>query len=415
LTKLIPEEAWPGVVLLVAAALAIAIVNSPLAEAHAALLYAPFTVGTEGAAITMPVANWIKNALMAVFFFFVGLELKRELLEGELSTRSAAILPVAGAAGGMAVPALVYLAFAGDAFASGWAIPAATDIAFALGVLSLLGQRVPAPLKAFLLAVAVVDDLGAILIVAFVYTASIEPRWLALAGGVWVGLLVLNRLGVAKIGVYVLGALPLWVAMQNSGVNPTLAGVLVAALVPLHGPRGRSPLHDAEHALRPYVLFLVMPVFALANAGVSFAGGFVEPLTHPVALGIAVGLAVGKPIGIVVMTLLAARLIGAVAAGRLLEIVGVGLIAGIGFTMSLFIGALAFTDPALQVPVRVGVYAGSVVAALLGLALLAAVLPRRSALATTPESDPARPFIAEEAEYMDGDPRFRHRGRSTLC
>jgi NhaA family Na+:H+ antiporter len=405
-TKLIPEEAWPGVVLLIAAATAIAIVNSPLADLHAAALYAPLTVGVGDAAMTMPVANWVKNALMAVFFFFVGLELKRELLEGELSSRSAAILPVAGAAGGMVLPALIYLLFAGGDHASGWAIPAATDIAFALGVLSLLGPRVPAPLKAFLLAVAVVDDLGAILIVAFVYTAGIEPRWLALAGAVWLLLLVFSRAGVSKVGVYVLGAIPLWVALQNSGVNPTLAGVLAAAVVPLHGPHDRSPLHDAEHALRPYVLFLVMPVFALANAGVSFAGGFVEALTHPVALGIAFGLALGKPLGITALTFLAARLIGAAPPGRVLEVMGVGLIAGIGFTMSLFIGALAFADPALQVPVRVGVYAGSVVAALLGLGLLAVALPRRSALATTPETDPARPFIAEEAEYMDGDPRF---------
>jgi NhaA family Na+:H+ antiporter len=404
---LIPEEAWPGVVLLIAAAAAIAIVNSPLAEAHAGLLYSYFTVGIEGAAISMPVADWVKNGLMAVFFFFVGLELKRELMEGELSTRNAATLPIAAAAGGMVMPALIYLLFAGAEYPTGWAIPAATDIAFALGILSLLGPRVPAALKAFLLAVAVVDDLGAILIVAFVYTAGLDPRWLALAGAVWLILLVLNRLGVARIGVYVLGAIPLWIAMQNSGVNPTLAGVLAAAVMPLKGSRGRSPLHDAEHALRPYVLFLVMPVFALANAGVSFAGGIVEALTHPVALGIALGLAIGKPVGITLMTLVVARAMGASLPGRLLEIVGVGLIAGIGFTMSLFIGALAFlSDPDLQVPVRVGVYAGSFAAALVGLAILAAVLPRRSATATTPETDPARPFIAEEAEYMDGDPRF---------
>lgn len=290
---------------------------------------------------------------------------------------------------------MVYLVFAGADYPSGWAIPAATDIAFALGVLSLLGSRVPVALKAFLLAVAVVDDLGAILIVAFVYTTGIDAGWL-----VWVGVfaLVLAALNLFKVGstaAYSLAALPVWVAMQNSGVNPTLAGVIAAAFVPLRDRHGGSPLHEAEHGLRPWVLFGVMPVFALANAGVSFAGGFGAALAHPVALGIAFGLAVGKPLGIAACALLAAKLMRAKLPGRPMEILGVGCIAGIGFTMSLFIGALAFADASLEAPVRVGVYAGSLGAAIAGLAILAVALPKRSATAATPQTDPTRPFIAE--------------------
>ncbi len=408
-----PVEAWPGVALLVSALAAIAIVNSPLGDEHAAVLKTVASVGYGDGTIAMPLSSWVKNALMAVFFFFVGLELKRELMEGELSSRSAALLPIAGAVGGMAVPALIYLAFAGEPYASGWAIPAATDIAFALGVLSLLGKRVPVGLKAFLLAVAVVDDLGAILIVAFVYTAGIDAGWLAWAGVFAAVLAVLNRLGVSSIGAYVLAALPLWIAMQNSGVNPTLAGVLAAAFVPLRDRAGGSPLHKAEHGLRPWVLFGVMPIFALANAGMSFAGGFTSALGHPVALGVALGLALGKPVGIAVCAILIARLLRATLPGRPVEIVGVGCIAGIGFTMSLFIGAIAFADPTLETPVRVGVYAGSLAAAVMGIAILAIVLPKRSSTASTPETDPSRPFIAEEVISPSSAPPAGHRGRES--
>jgi NhaA family Na+:H+ antiporter len=396
MTGRIPAEAWPGLVLMAAAVAAIVIVNSPLGDEHAAILKTVASVGYGDAVIAMPLSSWVKNALMAIFFFFVGLELKRELMEGELSSRTAALLPAAGAAGGMAVPALVYLALAGESYSSGWAIPAATDIAFALGVLSLLGPRVPAALKAFLLAVAVVDDLGAILIVAFVYTSEIDFGWLAWAAAFIGVLTVFNRLGVRSIGAYVLVAVPLWVAVQNSGVNPTLAGVVAAAFIPLRDRRGGSPLHDAEHGLRPWVLFGVMPVFALANAGVSFAGGFAAAMTHPVALGVAVGLALGKPIGIAAAATLVARVMRAKLPGRPLEILGVGCIAGIGFTMSLFIGALAFADPALQAPVRVGVYFGSIAAAGLGVAILLAVLPKHASTTAPASADPSRPFLAED-------------------
>jgi Na+:H+ antiporter, NhaA family len=270
------------------------------------------------------------------------------------------------------VPALIYVGITGvgGPYQHGWAIPAATDIAFALGVLSLLGNRVPAALKAFLLAVAVVDDLGAILIVAFAYTSAIHGAWLGLAVGLFVVMAGLNRFGVSSIWAYVGLGLPLWIAMQNSGVNPTLAGVLTAAVVPLTAKGGHSPLHDAEHAIRPYVQYAIMPIFALGTAGVAFAGGFMSALLHPVSLGAGLGLLLGKPIGITIATLIAAKAMKARLPGKPIHIVGVACIAGIGFTMSLFIGALAFTDPALAAPVRVGVYFGSILSAVLGLIIL---------------------------------------------
>lgn len=396
--KSLPRDAIPGLVLVACAVTALVIANSPLGYAYESLLKTPGAVSFGSGVIEMPLAYWIKNALMAVFFFFAGMELKRELLEGQLADFRAAALPVAGAIGGMAVPALIYLGFAGSPeFAAGWAIPSATDIAFALGVLSLLGNRVPAPLKAFLLAVAVVDDLGAILIVAFVYTTGLDLGWLAWAGFWFLGLLVLNRFKVRSLGAYAVLALPLWVAMQNSGINPTIAGVLAATAIPLRDRQGGSPLHDIEHTLRPWVLYGVMPVFALSAAGVSFAGGFVTLLMHPVAMGAGLGLAVGKPIGITLTTLLAAVILRAKRPGSVPEMIGVACIAGIGFTMSLFIGALAFTDPALAAPVRVGVYAGSIVAAIAGLTILESALKRGKARASG--RDETHPFIGPEPGY----------------
>ena len=392
----IPVEAWPGITLIACAIVAMLIVNSAFGPDYQALLYATGVIGLGDATLSMSLAEWIKNALMAIFFFFAGLELKKELLEGELSNPAAAALPLAGAIGGMALPAILFLAIAGPyGYAQGWAIPAATDIAFALGVLALLGPRVPMALKAFLLAVAVIDDLGAILIVATVYSSGLDVTALLWSAGLFAVMVALNRLGVKTIGVYVLAAIPLWVAMQLSGINPTIAGVLAAATIPLHGKDGSSPLHDAEHAMRPYVLFLVMPIFALANAGAVLGGGLVEALAHPVALGIAAGLAIGKPLGITGLTLLAARLLGAKLPGRPIHILGVACIAGIGFTMSLFIGALAFADPTLATPVRMGVYLGSLASAVAGLTILAMSLGRGSAVAPG-EADPTRPFIAAE-------------------
>jgi NhaA family Na+:H+ antiporter len=403
--KAIPRDAIPGLVLVACAAAALIIANSPLGPDYEYLLKTKGLVAFGAGSIEMPLAYWVKNALMAIFFFFAGLELKRELLEGQLANLRAAALPIAGAAGGMAVPALIYLGLAGTGdYVAGWAIPSATDIAFALGVLSLLGNRVPAPLKAFLLAVAVVDDLGAILIVAFVYTTGLQVEWLGWAAGWFALMLALNRLKVRNIGAYAVLALPLWVSMQNSGVNPTIAGVLAAASIPLRDRDGGSPLHDAEHVLRPWVLYGVMPVFALSAAGVSFAAGFVDVLVHPVALGAGIGLALGKPIGITLLTYIAAKLLRARIPGDLPDMIGLGFVAGIGFTMSLFIGALAFSDPALAAPVRVGVYAGSIVAAVAGLVILAFSLGRASRVRGR---DQTHPFIGPEPEYeKPSGPKF---------
>lgn len=395
----LPQEAVPGALLVAVAALAMAVVNSPLWPLYKAALDTSISVGPTGGGIEMALSYWIKNALMALFFFFVGLELKREMLEGQLSNLKAAMLPVLAAVGGMTVPALLYLVFAAPAgFSAGWAIPAATDIAFALGVLSLLGNRVPPALKAFLLAVAVVDDLGAILIVAFFYTSEVFVNFLLMALGVTIVLMVMNRLKIASIGLYMLVGMVLWAVMYQSGISPTIGGVIVASCVPLKDKEGHSPLHAAEHSFRPWVLFGIMPVFAFANAGISLEGAGAY-LTHPITLGAAVGLALGKPLGIGLMTYFGAKLMKATMPGNFAQIIGVGCIAGVGFTMSLFVGALAFTDPGLATPVRLGVYAGSIFSALLGLAILAKALPLRAATSNEGADDPTRPFILAEPEY----------------
>jgi NhaA family Na+:H+ antiporter len=400
---ILPFEAVPGALLVFVAALAMVVVNSPWSDTYQAILYSSFSIGPTGGGIEMKLAYWIKNALMALFFFFVGLELKREMLEGQLSNVKAAMLPVLAAVGGMAAPALIYLAFAGSAgFGVGWAIPAATDIAFALGVLSLLGNRVPLALKAFLLAVAVVDDLGAILIVAFIYTEQLFVDYLAMATAVSMVLVIMNRLKVASIGLYMAVGMVLWVVMYKSGISPTIGGVVVAACVPLKAKDGHSPLHQAEHDFRPWILYGVMPIFAFANAGINLDGAS-SYLTHPITLGSALGLALGKPLGIAAMTYLGALLIGAKKPGNFAQLIGVGCIAGVGFTMSLFVGALAFSDPALATPVRLGVYAGSIFSALLGLLVLAYALPTAPYPSTDVADDQTKPFILPEPRYEAHD------------
>ena len=399
----LPEEALPGVLLVVSALAAMLVVNSPWGGAYHAVLATPVTVGPTGGGIEMTLSYWIKNALMAIFFFFVGLELKREILEGQLSTPKAAMLPILGAAGGMAVPALRFIGFAGHAgFGHGWAIPAATDIAFALGVLSLMGTRVPPALKAFLLAVAVVDDLGAIVIVAFFYTAHVDTGAMIKAGLVFVALIAMNRFKIRSIGLYILVGIVLWVFMHQSGISATIAGVLVAACVPLHDRHDKSPLHEAEHDFRPWVLFGIMPIFAFANAGIDFAGANAY-FVHPITLGAAFGLIFGKPIGITIMTFVGSKLMRAQLPGTFSQILGVACIAGIGFTMSLFIGALAFKDPSLATPVRLGVYAGSVLSAILGLVILARVLPAALSPDQLDDDDETDPFLVAEPIFRDRD------------
>lgn len=371
LRRFLDNQSSAGLVLMGAAALALAVANSPLGPTYDALLRA--YVGP------LSVAHWINDGLMAVFFLLVGLEIKREVLDGQLSTWPRRALPGIAAAGGMAVPALIYLAFNPGPTSHGWAIPAATDIAFALGVMSLLGNRVPASLRVFLAALAIIDDLGAVIIIALFYTADLSLPDLAGAAAVVASLVGLNRSGVRRLLPYLLLGLVLWVLVLRSGVHATLAGVILAFTVPLQttpcrpDAAGGSPLHRLEHALHLPVGFVVVPIFGLANAGVSFLGLPAEALASPVTLGVGLGLLVGKVVGVFGFSMLAIRLRLAdmpAYAGRA-QMLGTALLCGIGFTMSLFITLLAFPDDApLQAEAKIGILGGSLVSGLLGYALL---------------------------------------------
>jgi NhaA family Na+:H+ antiporter len=383
-------EASGGLVLMAAAVLALAVANSPLSDAYFGALHA-YVLG-------LSVGHWINDGLMAVFFLLVGLEIKREFLDGQLASWPRRVLPGVAAAGGMAAPALIYVALnlgTPDTLA-GWAIPAATDIAFALGVLSLLGPRVPVSLKVFLTALAILDDLGAVVIIAIFYTADLSPVSLGLAGLVLLCLAGLNRTGVERLWPYLaLGAL-LWLFTLWSGVHATLAGVALALAIPLRPTPGRpddakSPLHRLEHGLHRWVAFLVVPVFGFANAGVSFAGMEASVLMEPIPLGIALGLFVGKQIGVFGAAWAAIRLGAAhmpAGAGRG-QLYGVSLLCGIGFTMSLFIGTLAFPGrPELVDAVKVGVIGGSVLSGVAGALVL--MVARREAVPTPSRAARAR-------------------------
>lgn len=377
-------EAAGGLLLMAAAAIALVVANSPLGGVYSAALGVPFEVRLGTFSLAKPILLWINDGLMAIFFLLVGLELKREVFEGHLSTVRQATLPVFAAIGGMAVPALCFVVFnAGDAEAMrGWAIPAATDIAFALGVLALLGSRVPPAIKAFLLSIAIIDDLGAILIIALFYTASLSTPALLTAAALVVGLVALNRAGVTRPAAYFLLGVPLWVAVLKSGVHATLAGVVLAWCIPMRSRQEEgaetSPLHMLEHALHPWVAFGVLPVFAFANAGVPVLGLAASDLLHPVALGIAVGLFVGKQVGIFLMSALAVRL-GLASLGpglRWSQIYGVALLCGIGFTMSLFVASLAYEPGAAHAGLdRIGILVGSLLSASVGYLVLRAACP----------------------------------------
>lgn len=371
-----------SLLLITATAAAIVVANSGLAESYRAIL--AWTLGFEFGPLDMTdtVKNWIKTSLMAVFFLFVGLEIKAEFKEGALASRATATLPVAAALGGMAVPALIYLAVVSPdpALMRGWAIPSATDIAFAVGLLQLLGRRVPPALRAFLLAVAVIDDLGAIAVIALFYTDAVYVMPLFLAALSLLGMAALNLRGEVRIWPYLVVGTVLWVVVLHSGINATLAGVATALFVPLRGAGGRgSPLHRLVEILKPWVLLAIMPVFAFANAGVSLEGVTMATLLAPVTLGVMLGLVVGKPLGITLMAWLAIKLrlsrlpTGTGWAG----LFGAGCIAGIGFTMSLFIGALAFGYGTRMDEATLGVLAGSIVAAWLGAGVLVATAPGR--------------------------------------
>lgn len=384
--EFIAHESSGGILLAIAAAAALALANSPLADLYDAFLSTPVEVRVGALYIAKPLLLWINDGLMAVFFFLVGLEIKREVLEGELSDPRQVMLPAVAAVFGMAVPAAIYWAInAGNAAAlAGWAIPTATDIAFALGVLSLLGRRVPAGLKVFLLTLAILDDLGAIVIIAVFYADNLAPLSLGVAFAALLALFALNRSGVARLAPYLFIGLVLWVAVLKSGVHATLAGVALAFFIPLRarGSESHSPLRNLEHDLVAPVAFAILPLFAFANAGVSLAGVTVAALLAPVPLGIAAGLLVGKTAGVFLGSWLTVRLglarlpLGADWGSML----GVSVLCGIGFTMSLFIAGLAFegTGREFVVQTRLGILCGSLAAAVIGYALLSAVLPRTS-------------------------------------
>jgi NhaA family Na+:H+ antiporter len=380
--EFIHHEASGGVMLLFAAALALILANSPLAMVYGALLDTHLSIKVGEWGIDKNLLHWINDGLMAIFFFHVGLEIKRELVEGELSTVKQAALPALGAVGGMIVPALVYVALNADdpKALQGWAIPTATDIAFAVGVLALVGSRIPPPLKIFLLALAIIDDLGAILIIAFFYTYNLSLLALMLAGLGVLGLIVLNSRGVTSAAAYILVGFFVWLCVLKSGVHATLAGVITAfaiPLTPISDDGGRSKNSESlasrlQESLHPWVNFGVLPAFAFANAGVSLAGLTFAKLMSPVPMGIALGLLVGKPIGVFLFSWLAIALgAGSRPEGSSwLQLFGVAVLAGIGFTMSLFIGMLAFPEPQYAADIRIGVLSGSVIAACVGYLIL---------------------------------------------
>jgi Na+:H+ antiporter, NhaA family len=382
------HEAAGGVVLLAAAALAFILTNSPLADHYLRFFELHLSLELGDLGLDKSLGHWINDGLMAIFFFLVGLEIKRELIEGELSSPRQAALPAIAAVGGMAAPALVYFLFnaATPETLSGWAIPAATDIAFAMGVVSLLGNRVPESLKIFLLALAIIDDLGAIVIIAIFYTADLSPLALGLASIGIAILVVMNRLGVQRLAAYVLVGIYVWACVLESGVHATLAGSIVGLCVPLRTPDGssddeRSLAKRCIHALHPWVAFAIMPAFAFANAGVSLAGLSWETIAAPVTLGVALGLFIGKQAGVMAAVLLA-RVSGLArlpqGAGWA-ETYGVAILTGVGFTMSLFIGSLAFPGGEHIVEMRLGVIGGSILSALLGLAVLMLATRRKTA------------------------------------
>jgi NhaA family Na+:H+ antiporter len=384
LRQFLNNEASGGLVLMAVAVLAILVANSPLAEAYFHGLHVYLG--------PLSIQHWINDALMAVFFLLVGLEIKREMLDGQLSSWSRRILPGAAAAGGMLFPALFYVAlnWSNPAALRGWAIPTATDIAFALGVISLFGSRVPSSLKIFLAALAIIDDLGAVIVIALFYTSDLNM--LALGGtAVVVAMLYgMNRAKVVAIWPYLALGAVLWVLVFISGVHATLAGVMLALMIPLkvtpgapEAAHGESPLHRLEHTLHKPVAFVIVPIFGFANAGVSLAGLSLGVFAEPLTMGVAAGLLLGKLVGVVgtVAVLVKLGLAHLPAQASWGQMTGTAFLCGIGFTMSLFIGLLAFDDPAVQDHVKIGILLGSVVSGLLGAACLT-VFGRRVAAPT---------------------------------
>jgi len=371
------HEAAGGIVLIIAASIALAMDNSPLDWLYDRLLSTPVAIQIGAVGIDKPLLLWINDGLMAIFFFLIGLEIKREVMEGRLSSLQKSALPIVAAIGGMLVPALIYLGlnYEDPETIKGWAIPAATDIAFALGVLALLGSRVPVSIKVFLLALAIIDDLGAIIIIALFYTSQLSLSALAIAAVGISFLAYLNYRDVLRTAPYIVTGLVIWVCVLKSGVHATLAGVIIALFIPLNGKDANdreSPLKQIEHRLAPWVIFGVMPIFSFANAGVGLGDLSFSDMFNGIPLGIAAGLFLGKQLGIMSFVWAAVKLrISYLPDGvTWLQMYGLSVLAGIGFTMSLFIGTLAFSDPEHARLVRIGVLTGSLLSAFCGYFIL---------------------------------------------
>ena len=378
-------EASAGLILMGVAVLAMLAANSAFAPFYHGFLGTNVRVGIGSFEISKPALLWINDGLMAVFFFLVGLEIKREVLQGELSSFDKAVLPVLAAIGGMAIPALVFVVinWGSPETLNGWAVPMATDIAFALGILALVGTRAPVSLKVFLLAVAIIDDLGAIIIIAVFYTSDLSTNALTLSMLGFALAVTLNRMGVQRTAPYLIVGIFMWACVLKSGVHATLAGVLIALAIPLKRKDGdKALLHRLEHALHPWVAFLILPVFAFANAGVNLQGLSFAQMTTPLTLGIAMGLLIGKQIGVLVATWIGVKS----GLARLPQgvdwrhVYGVACLTGVGFTMSLFIGSLAFDTNEQMNAVRLGVISGSIISGLLGFAVLRFSAPQAAPL-----------------------------------
>lgn len=391
INRFLQLESASGLLLIIAAVIALIVNNSPLSHLYMGFLDVPVAVQIGALQIAKPLLLWINDGLMALFFLLIGLEVKREVLEGQLSKPSQIILPATAAVGGMLVPALIYWFINRDnpATLAGWAIPTATDIAFALGVLALLGKRVPVSLKLFLMTLAIIDDLGAIIIIALFYSGELSNMALVLAGACLLALLGMNRLGVKKLAPYLIVGLVLWVCVLKSGVHATLAGVALAMFIPLGtgDKKNTSPLLSLEHALHPWVAYAILPLFAFANAGVSLTNASAESFTHSVPMGIAIGLLLGKTVGVFGLTWMAIKLrLAALPAGANWgQVFGVAILCGIGFTMSLFVGSLAFPSGVSEYAGedRMGILTGSLFAALIGYAVTAAASRKRQVSVAT--------------------------------
>jgi NhaA family Na+:H+ antiporter len=377
LNRFFALESASGLLLIAAAVLAMSINNSPLSYLYNGLLDVPVAVQFGALKIAKPLLLWINDGLMAVFFLLIGLEVKREVLEGQLKKPAQLVLPGAAAIGGMVVPALIYLAFnhQDPVAVGGWAIPMATDIAFALGVLALLGKRVPVSLKLFLMTLAIIDDLGAIIVIALFYSSELSTLSLVLAAICISALILMNRLGVSKLSPYLVVGSILWICVLKSGVHATLAGVILALTIPLRPSNNTpSPLATLEHALHPWTAYAILPIFAFANAGVPLSGLTLQSFLHPVPLGITAGLLAGKTLGVFGFTWLTIK----IGLAKLPEganwgqVLGVAVLCGIGFTMSLFVGSLAFIPEVSEYSGldRIGILTGSFLAAIIGFVIV---------------------------------------------